>query len=100
MAILANLLLGIPTANYFDDLGSPAPPSISEEALATLTDFCQISGVILKGDKTRLDRCISFLGLEGHFPGPGNAMNLSAGSTEEKEKPMQEGWRPSSRTEL
>ena len=77
VALSANLLLGIPTVNYFDDLGSPAPTSISEAALATLTDFSHILGIILKDDKTELGRRISFLGLSGHFPGPVNDMTPS-----------------------
>ena len=34
VGILANLLLETPTANYCDDIGSPAASSISEAALA------------------------------------------------------------------
>ena len=47
VAVFANLLLGIPTANYSDDIGPPATSSISGVALATLTDFSQIVGIIL-----------------------------------------------------
>ena len=86
VAILANLLLGLPTVNYFDDLGSQTPTSIPEAELAALTDFGHILGIILKDDKTELGRLISFLGLEGHLPGPDNDMTLSVDLTDEKKR--------------
>ena len=67
------------TSNYLDDVGSPAPPSTSEAALIALTEFIRISGVVLTYYKTELRRLVSFLGVECHFPGLGNAETLSVG---------------------
>ena len=41
IAALANLTIGIPTANYFDDIGPMSKSPISEEALATFSDFSE-----------------------------------------------------------
>ena len=41
IAVLANLVLGIPMANYFDDIGSMSKSSISEDALVTFSDFAE-----------------------------------------------------------
>ena len=54
LAVLANLILGNPMANYFDDLGSMSKSSISEEALATFSDFCRILAVLLNDKKSGL----------------------------------------------
>ena len=81
IAMFANLILGIPIANYFDDIGSMWGSSIPEDALATFSDFCRISVVILKEAKTGLCRQSTFVGLDGLFPFPGNGAILSVNST-------------------
>ena len=68
--VLANLLLGLPVVNYFDDYGCPLRTSISARGLGVFSDFPNTLGNWLKGDKTDLGRQLVFLGLQGNFPGP------------------------------
>ena len=82
--MLANLILGIPTANYFDDIGSMSKSSISDEALATFSDFCRILAVILKDEKSGLGRKLRFIGSEGEFHAPDNGRTLTVDLVEEK----------------
>ena len=84
---LENLAIGLPMVNYFDDIGSISKSSISEDALATFSDFCRISAVLLKGEKSGLGLHLEFLGLECQFPAHDNGMALTVDMAEEKKPP-------------
>ena len=76
LAVLVCLYLGIPLVGYFDDFGSMTPEELMEIALRTLLRFCATLGIKMKDSKTLAGRLITFLGLNGYFPGPGNNMSL------------------------
>ena len=42
IAALANVILGIPTVNYFDEIGPMSKSSISDEALGAFSYFFRI----------------------------------------------------------
>ena len=76
IAVLINLIFGLPTINYFDDFGCLPPTSLVDEGLALFTRFCALLGIRLKAKKTEVGRDVTFLGLRGSFPGPDTDMSL------------------------
>ena len=82
IAALVNLILGVPTVNYFDDVGSVSKSSISEEALEAFSDFCRTSVSRLWAEQTGLRRQLPFVGLEGHLPAPDNGAILAVNSAD------------------
>ena len=84
IAVIINRLFGLPLVNYFDDLGSMIPTSLSDTGLRLLQAVCALFGVILEDRKADIGRQIVFLGLLGHFPGPDTDMILSITLSDEK----------------
>ena len=68
------MIVGIPTVNYFDEIGPMSKSSISDESLGAFSDFFRIYAAIAKGEKTGICLHLTFLGLAGRFPGPENEM--------------------------
>ena len=44
IAVITNRLFGLPLANYFDDLGSMVPPSLSGDGVRLLREVCALIG--------------------------------------------------------
>ena len=44
VAVFINRLFGLPLVNYFDDIGSIAPASLSGDGLRVLIDVCALFG--------------------------------------------------------
>ena len=86
VAVLANHIFGLPLINYFDDFGCFITDFLSEPAVRVFTSFCRMLGIRLKRKKTEVGRRITFLGLEGFFPGRDNSMLLSVDLTESKKR--------------
>ena len=70
LAVIINRLFGLHIVNYFGDLGSTVPTSLSDDGLRLLIDVCALFGVILEDRKTDLCLKIVFLCLLGRFLGP------------------------------
>ena len=75
---------GIPLLSYFDDFGALAPLEVLEAALAAFVRFCEMLGIALKPEKTDMGPALTFLGVFGTFPAPGNDMSLSVELPREK----------------
>ena len=58
IAVMANVLMGLPVVNYFDDYGRPLPTAISVKGIQVFADFPNMLGNWLKDDKTGLGRQI------------------------------------------
>ena len=84
LAALINCILGIPLIAFYDDLGSPIPYALGEDALRAVTEVCEILGAILKPSKCEWGGSLTFLGLLGSFPSAANGWELSLSLTEEK----------------
>ena len=86
VAVLANILFGLPVVNYFDDIGRILPTSISDEGLSTFKRFCGLIGVRLKEEKAKPGTVTTFLGLDGAFPCPSTGMTLQINLTSEMKR--------------
>ena len=82
--MLINRIFGIPLVSYYDDMGSMVPSELARPALETIRDFLFTLMVYLNNKKTDLGEEVTFLGLLGDFPRPGNKMTLSITLPEEK----------------
>ena len=76
IAVLTNMIFGIPMLAYFDDFGALAPEDLGPEALAVFKIFTPVIGFFLNGKKFDIGRALTFLGIFGRFPGPDNDMTL------------------------
>ena len=63
VAVLANMLFGLPIVNYFGDCGFPIPSSLSADGLSIFRQFCGRIGVAHKEDKTKFGGIVTLLGL-------------------------------------
>ena len=84
VAVIINRLFGIPLIAFYDDLGSPIPFELGEEALQLVTEVCRCLGMILNYKKCLWGNPLSFLGLTGYFPTMQNNWQLSITLTEDK----------------
>ena len=75
---LASKILGIPLVCSLGDFGALIPGPLCRKALEISTIFCQLLGISLKKAKSQVGEMIVFLGMEGAFPSPANAMRLPA----------------------
>ena len=87
--ILAELMcriFGIPAISYFDDFGALLPACLATQGLSVFTRWCALMGIGLETIKSEVGDNITFPGLIGTFPSPGNGMKLQATLTPEKAK--------------
>ena len=63
-----NRIFGIPLVGYFDDYGAMLPDSLSKPGLSTFSSFCTKLAILLKMDKSLVDKALTSLGLFGEFP--------------------------------
>ena len=86
VAVLANLIFGLPLINYFGDFGCFITDFLSAPVVKVFTSFCRVLGIRLKRKKTEVGRRLTFLGLEGFFPVRDNGMLLSVDLTDGKKR--------------
>ena len=75
-SVLATRISGAPVFNYFDDFGPLVPDLIMKAGLRGFLGVAAVSGALMKGDKSQVDRALTFLGIWGEFPCPVNDMIL------------------------
>ena len=77
LAVLANRIFGLPLMNYSGDVGCLITDFYSRPAVRVFTSFCRALGIKLKRKKTDVGRRITFLGMDGFFPGRDNGKTPS-----------------------
>ena len=75
-SVLDRKIFGLPVLNYFDDIGPLVPDLVNRVGLQVFLGSTSLSVPLMKGDKSKVDKGLTFLGIWGEFPCPDNDMLL------------------------